>query len=85
MVRGFMYMSLKEVTPLASISSIASSLPAMKSSVFMRSSKGNTASNSQRSSGRSLPTPRSSVIAAWQWQLMSPGMSSLPRMSFSAS
>ena len=84
-VSGSMYMSLKDVTPEASSSRTASSAPAVKSSVFMRSSTGNTASYSHRSRGRSLPTPRSSVMAAWQWQLMRPGISSLPAMSFSLS
>ena len=80
-VRGSIYMSLKDVVPVAIISIIASALPAAMSSAVIRSSTGIIFSNSQRSSGRSLPTPRSSVIAAWQWQLIRPGISSLPDMS----
>ena len=42
-------------------------------------------SNSHSCRGRSLPTPRSSVMAVWPWQLIRPGTSILPVMSFSRS
>ena len=77
-VAGSMYISENNVVPVAIISIIASSFPAMMSSAVRRSSMGNTLSNSHSCSGRSLPTPRSSTIAAWQWQLISPGISSRP-------
>ena len=80
-VRGSMYISENDVTPEAIISIIASSLPAAMSSAVSLSSMGIISSNSHLSSGRSLPTPRSSVIAEWQCASTSPGISSRPDMS----
>ena len=82
---GKKYISEKLVVPQANISSSASAVPARISSAVMRPSTGNTLSNSHLCSGRSVPTPRSSVIAAWVWAFTSPGSSSLPDMSFSQS
>ena len=82
---GKKYMSVKLVVPHASISSSASAVPIRISSPVSRASTGNTLSNSHFCSGRSVPTPRSSVMAAWVWAFTNPGSSSFPDISFSRS
>ena len=62
--QGKKYMSEKLVVPQASISSSARAVPARMSAAVMRPSTGNTLSNSHLCRGRSVPTPRSSVMAA---------------------
>ena len=68
-------MSEQVVVPERSISSPASCAPSCtKSADTSAASSGQIRSFSQRISGRSSPTPRSSDIAACVWQLTSPGV-----------
>ena len=82
---GWKYISVKDVVPQPIISSRARAVPAAMSSAVSRASTGKTLSNSQLCRGRSLPTPRSSVMAVWVWPLTRPGSTSLPDRSFSLS
>jgi hypothetical protein len=62
------YMSAKATVPRRIISIMASRVPLYTCSAFSRSSMGKIRC-SQSMRLRSLPTPRSSVMAAWQWAL----------------
>ena len=78
--RGYvlpLYMSATQVVPPASISIAPHTVPAWMSSSVILASTGKIASSSQRWSGSPPPSPRTSVIGAWQWQFTSPGMTSV--------
>ena len=53
-------------------------MPQKTSSSPWRASRGQTDSESQRSSGNPSPALRTRVIGEWPWQFTSPGMSSPP-------
>ena len=80
-----MYISLKDVVPKRSISMMPRSLPARTASSVRCFSTGKMASLSQRSSVRSLPMLRSSVMGVWVCMLHRPGMASIPSPSITSS
>ena len=67
------YISTLVVTPRRSISTEPSSMPARMSEGRIRASAGQITSCSQRSSGRSPPMPRSTVIGLCACAFTRPG------------
>ncbi len=69
------YISTLVVVPVRSSSTQPETIPARTSDAVSRPSAGHITSCSQRRSGRSPPSPRSSSIGVWQWVLTRPGSS----------